>query len=213
MRASHDQNPPEWAGEQTKSGLNAVVHPFGVVRDCKLGGVSESSELSEQARVVAEENEYENGRMTGANSSKKGVNCALTSVLHGHSAAHRANLEPESPRASGSQSNTTRVQMVRPRAHPTALGLPRIPSSQTRNRLSHGGHFDARRRSWLQHTRATTRVAFSCQCSQRTPGGEIIDRRYKNPSGLFLGTNTDSLIFQNKEEIIELNGASNRSRS
>ena len=72
MRASHDQNPPEWAGERTKSGLNAVVHPFGVVPDCKLGGVSESSELSEQARVVAKESEHENGRITGANSGKKG---------------------------------------------------------------------------------------------------------------------------------------------
>ena len=146
-----------------------MVHPFGVVPDCKLGGVSESSEMSEQARVVAEENEYENGRMTGANSSEKGVNCAWTSVLHGHSAAHRANLEPESPRASGSQSNTTRVQMVRSRAHPTALGLPRIPSSQTRNRLSHGGHFDARLRSWLQHTRATTRVAFHANVRNEHP--------------------------------------------
>ncbi len=103
------------------------------MHDFKLGGVSESSELSEQARVVAEENEYENGRMTGANSSKKGVNCAWTSELHGHSAAHRANLEPESPRASGSQSNTTRAQMVRPRAHPTALqrlGCPEFPRAK-----------------------------------------------------------------------------------
>jgi hypothetical protein len=49
-----------------------VVHPFGVVHDFKRGGVSESSEMSEWARVVAEESEYENGRMTGANSSKRG---------------------------------------------------------------------------------------------------------------------------------------------
>jgi hypothetical protein len=68
----HDQNPPEWAGKRTRFGLNAVVHPFGVVRDCKLGGVSESSEMSKWARVVAEESEYENGRMIGANSSKRG---------------------------------------------------------------------------------------------------------------------------------------------
>jgi hypothetical protein len=60
------------AGERTGFGLNAVVHPFGVVRDFKLGGVSESSEMSEWARVVAEGHEKGNGRMTGANSSKRG---------------------------------------------------------------------------------------------------------------------------------------------
>jgi hypothetical protein len=58
----HDQNPPEWAGERTGFGLNAVVHPFGVVHDCKLGGVSESSEMSKWARVVGEENEKGNVR-------------------------------------------------------------------------------------------------------------------------------------------------------
>ncbi len=57
---AHDQNPPEWAGERTKSGLNAVVHPFGAVHDFKLDVVSESSEMSEWARVVAEENEKGN---------------------------------------------------------------------------------------------------------------------------------------------------------
>jgi hypothetical protein len=62
VQIAHDQNPPEWAGEQTKSGLNAVVHPFGVVHDFKLGGVSESSEMSEWARVVAKENEKKNVR-------------------------------------------------------------------------------------------------------------------------------------------------------
>jgi hypothetical protein len=68
---AHDQNPPEWAGEQTGFGLNAVVHSFGVVRDCKLGGVSESSEMSEQARVVWKKTKKETCGVTGANSSKR----------------------------------------------------------------------------------------------------------------------------------------------
>jgi hypothetical protein len=57
---AHDQNPPEWQENEQSFGLNAVVHPFGVVHDFKLDVVSESSEMSEWARVVAKENEKGN---------------------------------------------------------------------------------------------------------------------------------------------------------
>jgi hypothetical protein len=61
-------------------GLNAVVHPFGVVHDFKLGGVSESSEMSEWARVVAKENEKGNGQNDRCKLEQKGgaLNCAWT---------------------------------------------------------------------------------------------------------------------------------------